>query len=706
MYRVLLSITTILFSWGLTAWAQPSIPIEDPSIPINNQPIEQEPYYTPDSSVKFALQDIQSIPDNIRPYIRYFSLYNIPKSERKTVAQTLSFIVNSLSTRKKLYIPIFVANSDETLVRVNMNDYEWKKGPWEDLATTGSGPRPYPEPYFHYIKDQEIEGKNKTTILAAPWLDTNYIIGLMKYTQSNSPIMRADWFITNASVPPAYYNFLKLDKTVKSFENLIFANETLAKKAKSQHKAVVVTSMVTRNNRTLTRSPTFTGGYYWKSHDSLKSTGTRKYLQNILREKFDATEDIGTLPNGLQAYFLTNGQGERLDKADPDIAIDNIAHDRVVRSGRSCIICHAEGIRPLQDEVRTLNKQFQNRDTVRLLITEEKDAYKVDDLFSSNLDKQIIKDQNLYAEAIGECNGLTPLQNSQQFNEIYNNYSEYLLNKSDICRDCGISLGELEKYIRIYIPVLTTETAKLQDPVFLGLIHNPIRPIRRDQWEESYQNFMILIMGAKAGEKAFFEKNKIRQTDVPQVKEFIKDLENPEEKHTIITVRTATNDTKITLDDSPTKKTGLEREFITPKLWTNKNYFYKIKAVWTIDNTEYTYENNITLSGGMRLFLDMTQPNQPPVKIIHQEIIKIIEIPTKQPTKELVKFNVENYKKIHANGPIKTIKYPIIKEIKQINQDNFYDIAFKKLSFYVFLLTSSSIITLISSIKIWSFSNF
>jgi hypothetical protein len=512
--------------------------------PVKDAPLVKTIIYTPDSSARLAAADLATIPEKERIYIRYLSLYNIPKAKRADVAKIVSFIINSLGTRRKIYIPMFVGGSDETVIRLNMDDYEWKTQAWEDLGAKGSGPKSLvtanPEPYFHaYIEkitpgegvvkkakkkvtkkiprekqvfagywngqprykiekyeetvekeeivEERIPGENKKRVLAgAPWLHAESWIYLIKETQSEFPILRADWFLVNASVPPAYYDFLKLGKKQEDFEKLIFANEKLAKQARSQDKAVVITSTVARNNRTLTRSPTFTNGYYWVSHDSKTSVDERQYIQNLLNEKFDATEDIGSLPNGLQAYFLTDGKNNRLDFADPDVAIDNTAVDRVVRSGRSCIICHAEGIRPIEDEVRTLTKKLQNADQVRLLVTDRKDHRKIEDLFSSDLDKQIIKDNNLYAEAVAYTNGLKTEINAKLYSEIYNTYAETLLTKEIVARDLGIPLVDLEKHIRLS-----------SDPVVLGLTKVPIRPVRIDQWERSFQGIMLIIMAQK-----------------------------------------------------------------------------------------------------------------------------------------------------------------------------------------------------------------
>jgi hypothetical protein len=193
------------------------------------------------------------------------------------------------------------------------------------------------------------------------------------------------------------------------------------------------------------------------------------------------------LPNGLQAYFLTDGKGNRLDKADPDIAIDNTAVDRVVRTGRSCIICHGSGILPLEDEVRTLTRQLQNREQIKLLVTREKDIYRIEDLFSSELDGRIAKDQQIYVDAVAACNGMTSDANARQYGKFYDEYAEHLMTKETIFREVGVVPSEMEKYIRMS-----------QDNVILGLVKNPIRPVRRDQWERSFQDFMLLITAAKS----------------------------------------------------------------------------------------------------------------------------------------------------------------------------------------------------------------
>lgn len=493
--------------------------------------IRVAPLYTPDSSMRFAAGDLALLPPDVQPYIRYLSLYNVPAAQRPEYARTVSFVLNSLSKRKKMYIPVFVGASDQTVIRVNLQDYEIDPKVWDQLGRQGSGPKPFPEPYFHanvekqdheivdrvtrttkqvptgyYVRDAygQVVPQYRTEyvnvvekvpsghvrrsyqLMSAPWVDPPTAQVLCAGTRSDFPMFRADWFIVNATVEPAYHLFLGFGDNIKDFENLVFANEDLAKKAKSQMKGVVVKSSVARNNRTLTRSPTFTGGYYWISHDTLKSIDDRNYVQNILDEKFDATEVIATLPNGLQAYFVGDDKGKRLDKADNEIATDHMLADKIVRNGRSCIYCHAPGINPIQDEVRTLNTKLQNRSSVELRILKEKDKYRIEDLFSGNLDRQIVRDQQLYADAVGEATGMPPVQMARVYFDQWEGYTELLLNKDTIARECGMTVADVDRYAVVS-----------NDPLILGLTKDPIRPVRRDQWERSYQNFMVDVIRAR-----------------------------------------------------------------------------------------------------------------------------------------------------------------------------------------------------------------
>lgn len=482
--------------------------------------------YTPASAYKFAAADIRTLPKEYQYDYRYISLYNMDAKSRKELAVTVSFAINSVSRRKKITIPVFVPNTDQTLIRVYLPDYDIDPKDFDKLLKLGSGPKPHGEPYFHAVQEKvsipvetveeyvdekyetgqryvngqpvvavrrvkkrrEIPGKpvRELVVTQAQWLDPQDVATLQATMNTEYPVARADWFITFALLAPRYYDFFKLGNKEQDFEKLLFADDNLAAKARSQDKAVVVKSKVALNNRTLTRSPTFTDGYYWKTRDSLRSTNERDYLRQLLDEKADAAEIIGTLPNGLQAYFVSNGAGERQDKADNEIAKDYSNKDAIVRVARSCITCHGVGINPIDDEVRSLTAKFSDKEQLQLLIVDKKDQQRIEDLFSSNLSKRVVRDQQIYTDAVGLCTGLDPTENALRFSSYYDLYNETLLEKEVMARELGITVFDLEVVAR-----------NTKEPHVLGIIKEPIRAIRRDQWEVAFPDVMNALIATK-----------------------------------------------------------------------------------------------------------------------------------------------------------------------------------------------------------------
>src|SRR5690606_36998888 len=106
-------------------------------------------------------------------------------------------------------------------------------------------------------------------------------------------------------------------------------------------------SGVSRHNRLLLGSRTELG-YYWESQDSK----VEDYVENIFSEEKDAGEIINSHRNGLQVYLLVNANNERVDFADNALVIDKSdPQDVRVRTAKSCVICHAGGINPVNDEI-------------------------------------------------------------------------------------------------------------------------------------------------------------------------------------------------------------------------------------------------------------------------------------------------------------------------------------------------------------------
>ena len=185
--------------------------------------------------------------------------------------------------------------------------------------------------------------------------------------------MRGDWFAFEASKPPLYHQILDLPNSDFNLEKILGNINVLRNINQGDiARAGFQASRVSLNNRLIERhrSPY---GAYWKSYDFKKDTGDRSRslffspsgpqelyqdrqggIRRGVREVFfhDGGEMIFNLPNGMQAYLITNSRGERLNEAPIEIVQDKRSEDRIVRNGISCMSCHTDGMQRVQDEIR------------------------------------------------------------------------------------------------------------------------------------------------------------------------------------------------------------------------------------------------------------------------------------------------------------------------------------------------------------------
>lgn len=121
-------------------------------------------------------------------------------------------------------------------------------------------------------------------------------------------------------------------------------------------------SISLNKNRLLVRAET-DDGRFWISFDT---NGNDRAEQNLfefplIRETrgqaiydFQASESIFSLPNGTDAYFLSDAAGTAADFAPLDTVFDNQTpgFDPTIRAPFSCFRCHTNGILPARDQVR------------------------------------------------------------------------------------------------------------------------------------------------------------------------------------------------------------------------------------------------------------------------------------------------------------------------------------------------------------------
>ncbi|MGH9769934.1 MAG: hypothetical protein ACREAB_21120, partial [Blastocatellia bacterium] len=273
-------------------------------------------------------EDLERTAPRARPYIRYLSLAHLrnagtPDEELESHRLALAKLINSLSWRREITPPEPI-DASRTLFRIDLRDYLWTEAAWRGVLAE--------YPYALILPESERIARLSGEIAA---------------------YVRGDWFVAAASAPPLYHELLGLPHSVAELERLL-GMDTSRHLAEEKHviRAGVRSSGVSQNNRALERHVSSFGAY-WRSFDFRSNLGDQNIFANPLRLNAAGGEIIFNLPNGLQAYFLADAHGRRIDTAPLEIVSDrNQPDDPLIRNGRSCIGCHFTGMKSFRDDVR------------------------------------------------------------------------------------------------------------------------------------------------------------------------------------------------------------------------------------------------------------------------------------------------------------------------------------------------------------------
>lgn len=451
---------------------------------------------SPQSALSAAVNDARHLQPAIREQTRYLPLYAVKPEDRALFLKALRFHVNQLSQNPDFAFPRLVTPD---LAAIVLADYGWKVETWERFNES----EPYfyvqaivkgGDPIYFWKHDQRKwfvrrEVKAVQAPALAPWLPTKDATELVLLTNSATPIVRADWFLVQTGIAEGrkvgYYDMLGLGKKLADFEALVGLDRKASQRLKKEIQAVVQVSTVALHNRHIIRYQAITGPY-WETLDVKENVDVRNAIR-LLNGDFihDAREVYGTLPNGLFAFFLSDANGNRANIAPDFIASDGRSGstDKRVHVGLSCVRCHSPGIQPIDCWARKL---YTGR--IQLQSTDYAKYVRLKQLYLSDLDGRIRKDQADYADALKACNGLTPAENARAYGTVWDRYQEQLVSVADVARETGYAerhvLAAIEKHV----------AKGLADPVLTGLVQTPPIPVQRQHYEE-IQPILYSILG-------------------------------------------------------------------------------------------------------------------------------------------------------------------------------------------------------------------
>lgn len=322
---------------------------------------------TYEQEVACISSDVSSLNYYDAKYMRYVSLaeiYNLGQTDRfQKASSAVDKLVNSISFNPHL-TPTKAIDSLGVIRRIDLRDYDMK---YEDWDSTILGAYPYGIAFFD---SREFDG---------------YEVNIAQKTGSPRAWVRADWFVQQVSQPPLYYDLLHLPKTLQELEALLRVDQYSTYYDQALSRGILRRSGVAHYNRVADLRDL----RYWVQGVKVDSIYAITYdvadmadkLKNFLAFPFgprtlsklyvgkdaawceenklfkhDAGEVIFGLPNGLQAFYLSDKDGKRQDEVPIDIADDR--KNRAPHLGKvpysivngvSCMSCHGAGLNQFTD---------------------------------------------------------------------------------------------------------------------------------------------------------------------------------------------------------------------------------------------------------------------------------------------------------------------------------------------------------------------
>ena len=426
------------------------------------QPPERDTaFITPTEMLETIERHLNSLSPFDRTFTRYFTLthlYNAGESPEALHAyqRALSKLVNSLSWGREVIRPQPI-DREETIFYIDLRDYEWEIGThrWTQIE----------EVYPYSI---EFDAPTQTRL-------REKLTNLREAMECEVPFVHVDWFIATAALPPLYHDILDLPETDRELEARLEVNvvENIRNAAgRRVWRAGFNDSGVSNHNRVVERH-TSRYGAYWKSYDFAGSVETQNIFTHPLSFEHDGGEIIFNLPNGLQAYYLADAGGNRLDAAPIDIVSNPAASDPTVRNGLSCIGCHTKGMKTFEDQVRASTQQkanppFDKARALRLYVEK------------TTMDTLVDEDTHRYRQALEKTGnvfgGIEPIQ---RFHEVF----QGPVDTAHAAAALGLQPQVLMRKIR--------DNTRLQN--LLGSLVVENGTVKRDAWTAQFSEVILAL---------------------------------------------------------------------------------------------------------------------------------------------------------------------------------------------------------------------
>ncbi len=300
--------------------------------------------------LKKILAHVRDVRPEDRRFLRFFSINHlltggVTADELEVHREALLKAINHLSWDGRIARPKPVDSPANTVLALDLREVGWQITPFTDANGKKLDANLFDLALLEYPYGVISTDSETFDHLAEEYLTPAAQIRPIPY-------VRADWFVSTALRPPLYEDFLQLPFTLAELEEKVLKVDSAANLQNGTAKRAGMTvSGVSRNNRVVERHG-LSYGAYWKSFDFRSSRGPENMFKDPINFRASGGEMIFSLPNGLQGYYVADGNGNRVEAAPTEIVVDKFADDKIVRNGLSCIRCHDVGMKSFTDTVR------------------------------------------------------------------------------------------------------------------------------------------------------------------------------------------------------------------------------------------------------------------------------------------------------------------------------------------------------------------
>jgi hypothetical protein len=317
---------------------------------------EPLPFLGLDAAYSAVLADLHGRPEPDRPFLRYVGIAQASNARRCGAAldqqrQALSKLVNSLSTSDEIHVPTPIDGAG-LLFRIDIRDYGWA----HEIDLEGDG-----------VIDH-ADGWEAVLSAAAPYgvppggPDAS---ALAAEAHTNVPFLPVNAFVRAAAFGDVYYALVGIRPNVYDTMLDLGLDPVVALDEKDVQRAALSRhwpfgdAVVTRYRQ---GEPAERSLWQMDVMDEIRDASIFDEPAGFFRADYSQT--LFELPNGLHAYSVNDGGGERLQQRAAG-CIEScdapVEHHAV-----ACMGCHTTGLLPVEDimaEYLLSNRQYYDDDT-------------------------------------------------------------------------------------------------------------------------------------------------------------------------------------------------------------------------------------------------------------------------------------------------------------------------------------------------------